>query len=151
MAQLNFGIPDIELSCSSGIKVNPASFAGHELIVLFVPRDSPEQEIAAYRHHCDEFVKRGAWLLVFADDCNAQAGGQRRVLTVADPQRHAWVAFRNLTSHPEELGRADGAAFLFTRGGTLHRYWHGSGHVEDVLAELQKPSAEHEHEHANAS
>ena len=146
MTQLSFGIPDIELECSPDRKINPASFAGHDLIVLFGPLDASQQEIAAYRHHSDELVKRDAWLLAFADEGGPQVDGERRVLTIADPKRHAWVAFRNLTSHHEELDRGDGATFLFTRGGSLHRYWHGPGHVEEVLAELQTPSAEHRHE-----
>ncbi len=144
--ELKFGLPDLELSCSADRKINPASFAGHDLIVLFSPIDASDQEIAAYRHHCDEFVKRDAWLLAFADECDLHVSGQERVLTIADPERRAWTAFRDLTSHAEELDRGDGATFLFTRGGSLHRYWHGRGHVQDVLAELRKPSAEHEHQ-----
>jgi len=146
MTNLRFGIPDIELSCDSGTKVNPASFAGHELIVLFCPTDAAEagQEIAAYRKHCADFVARDAWLLTFADQCGDVAvEGADRVMTVPDPDWHAWVAFRNLTPHPEEYARADGATFLFGRGGDLRGYWRGSGHAHDVLAELQSPSAEY--------
>jgi hypothetical protein len=146
---LKFGIPDLELGSSSGAKVNPASFAGHELIALFCPLDAAAaaQEIEAYRLHCAEFVKRDAWLLTFAEHCtDLSVDGGGRVLTIPDPDRHAWVEFRNLTAHPEEMDRSSGATFLFTRGGGLHRYWHGAGHVDDVLSELQIPSSQHVHQ-----
>lgn len=146
---LKFGIPDLELGCSSGTKVNPASFAGHELIALFCPLDAAEaaREIGAYRHYCAEFVKRDAWLLTFVEHCNdLSVDGVGRILTIPDPDRHAWVAFRNLTEHPEEMDRSSGATFLFPRGGGLHRYWHGAGHVDDVLSELRIPSSQHHHQ-----
>ena len=149
---LKFGIPNLELGCPSGTKINPASFAGHELIALFCPTDAAEasQEITAYRQHCAEFVKRDAWLLTFVEHCeDVSVDGVRRVLTIPDPQRHAWVAFRDLTPHPEEMDRSSGATFLFTRGGGLHRYWHGSGHVEDLLSELRIPSSQHSHQFAS--
>src|SRR4029079_19223657 len=95
MPSLRFGIPDIELSCDSGTKVNPASFAGHELIVLFCPTDAAEagQEIAAYRKHCADFVARDAWLLTFADQCGDVAvEGADRVMTVPDPDEQAPIA-----------------------------------------------------------
>lgn len=145
---LKFGIPDLELVCSSGT-VNPASFAGHDLIALFCPLDAAAaaQEIAAYRQHSVEFVERDAWLLTFAEHCNDMSvDGGGRVLTIPDPNRNAWVAFRNLTELPEEMDRGSGATFLFTRGGGLHRYWHGAGHVEEVLAELRISSSEHRHQ-----
>lgn len=147
--KLSFGIPDLELGCSSGQKINPAKFAGHELIALFCPLDTAAatQEIAAYRDHCDEFVARDAWLLTFAEHCGDLAvDGAGSNLTIRDPDRHGWVAFRNLTEHPEEMDRNSGATFLFTRGGGLHRYWHGAGHVDEVLSELRTPSSQHPHQ-----
>jgi hypothetical protein len=149
MTDLKFGIPDLELGCSSGTKINPASFVGHELIALFCPLDAglAAQEIEAYRRHSAEFVKRDAWLLTFTEHCNnLSVDGAGRVLTISDPDRHAWVAFRNLTAHPDEMDRSSGATFLFARGGGLHRYWHGGGHVDDVLSELRIPSSEHLHQ-----
>ena len=145
---LKFGVPDLELGFSSGT-VNPASLVGHELIALFCPLDATAaaQEIAAYRRHSAEFVERDAWLLSFAEHCdNLAIDGAGRVLTIPDPDKHAWVAFRNLTAQPEEMDRSSGATFLFTRGGGLHRYWHGTGHVDDVLAELRIPSSQHLHQ-----
>lgn len=147
--ELKFGIPDIDFACPSGSKVNPASFAGHELIVLFGPLDpvAAAQEIAAYGEQSAEFVASDAWLLAFADECS-DVGGPSRVLTIPDPDRHAWVAFRDITAHPEEMDRSSGAVFLFTRGGNLHRYWHGSGHVEEIIAELRTSSFQHSHQSA---
>lgn len=146
---LTFGIPDIELGCTSGTKINPSSFAGHELIALFCPLNAgaAAQEIAAYLHHSAEFARRDAWLLTFAESCaDIAVDGETRVLTIPDPDRHAWAAFRNLSAHPEEMDRSSGATFLFTRGGGLHRYWLGSGYVDEVLAELRIPSSQHPHQ-----
>jgi len=140
-----FGIPSIEIGCASGATINPASFAGHELIALFCPVDPAvaAREIAAYRHYSAEFVERDAWLLTFAQECGEfGVDGAVRVLTIPDPDRHAWIAFRGLTDHPEEMDRESGATFLFMRGGGLHRYWHGAGHASEVLAELLVPSSQ---------
>lgn len=149
--QLKFGIPDLELGCTSGSTINPATFAGHELIALFCPLDPSEadKELAAYGRHRAEFVERDAWLLTFADECGELAvDGGSRLLTIPDGDRHAWVAFRDLTEHPEEFDRSSGATFLFTRGGSLHRFWHGAGHVDELLAELRTPASEHPHQMA---
>lgn len=143
---LKFGIPDIELASMSGMKINPSNFAGHELVVLFGPLEpvEEEREIAAYRQHCAEFVDRDAWLLAFTEHCGQlNVDGASRVLTISDPDRRAWTAFCNLTHHAEEMDRSNGATFLFTRGGGMHRYWPGSGHVNDLLAELRLPSSEY--------
>ena len=108
-------------------------------------RGEAAHELAAYRTHAPELVARDTWVLVFGDQCSLapQAG---HPLMIADPDRHAWVAFRDVTQSPETLDRGDGATFLFTRGGGLQRYWHGSGHVHDVLKELQTPAFQHRHE-----
>ena len=140
--ELRFGIPNIEVGAALGLKINPSSFAGHELIVLFCPTDpgGAAQERAAYQAHNTDFVERDAWLLTFAGDGEAIVDGPARNLTIPDRNRRAWVAFRDLATHPEEFDRSSGATFLFTRGGNLRRYWHGPGHVKQVLEELQKPS-----------
>ena len=148
-SNLKFGIPDIELGCASGNRINPASFAGHELIALFCPLDeaAATQEIEAYRRYSLAFAECDAWLLTFAEHCDEfSVDGTARVLTIPDPDRQAWVAFRNLTARPEEMDRSRGATFLFTRGGGLHRHWHGTGHVDEVLTELRIPSSQHRHQ-----
>ena len=141
-AALRFGIPDIELRSASGVAVNPSSFAGHGLVVLFSPSDPAEaaREIGSYERHCAPLVEHDAWVVAFGEERALMAEqGPERILTLADPGRLAWDAFRGLTDHPEEFDRARGATFVFTRGGNLHRFWQGPGHVEDVLAELQNP------------
>jgi len=139
---LKFGIPDLDLTSASGVKINPSNFAGHHLIVLFCP-DDPEQaagEMNLYRHHCADFVEHDAWLLAFGDEREATTvNGPARILTVPDPGRRAWTAFRDLTDYPEAFEWGGGAVFLFTSGGNLHRYWHGPGHVHDVLDQLRDP------------
>jgi hypothetical protein len=147
-AHLKFAIPDLELGCEAGLKVNPSSFAGHELIVLFCPtgRESAAKEIGDYRSRADEFVKHDAWLLTFADDGQALEESRGKLLIIPDANRRAWAAFRNLTGRADEFDRSNGATFLFTRGGNLHRYWHGPGHLHEVLEELARPSFEHAHQ-----
>lgn len=117
------------------------------MIVLFTPTDpeAAEREIGAYRNHLAEFVDRDAWLLALTEHCEEPKAGEGPILTIPDPDRHAWVAFRDLTNDPEAMDRSSGATFLFTRGGGLHRYWHGLGHVDDLLAELRQSSSEHSH------
>jgi peroxiredoxin len=140
---LRFGIPDVELRCASGITVNPSSFAGHELIVLFCPADPAEaaRELGSYRSRSADFVDEDAWVVAISEECaQIAAKGPERILTVRDPERSAWDAFRSLTDSPDRFDRHSGATFVFTRGGNLHRFWLGTGHVGDVLAELQNSS-----------
>ena len=141
---LRFGIPDIDLACSQDVSINPSAFAGHHLIALFCPIDEEQaaDEITSYRRRARDFVTEDAWILAFADQC-ARLPQIGQPLLIADPSRRAWVAFRDLADSPEALDRADGAAFLFTRGGGLQRCWHGAGHVDDVLKELHKPASQH--------
>lgn len=146
---LRFGIPNIEIGCPSGAKINPSTFAGHELIVLFCPLDADRagKEIGAYLSHSDEFVAHDAWLLTFAEHWNDLAiDGGSRILAIPDRECRAWAAFRDLAWRGESMHRDSGATFLFTRGGSLHHYWPGTGHVDEVLAELVKPSFEHPHQ-----
>lgn len=141
---LKFGIPNIDLTCSPEMSINPSAFAGHHLVALFCPTDEDQaaREIEAYRRRARDLVSEDAWILAFGDQCSRvpQIG---QPLMIADADRRAWVAFRDLADSPEALDRADGAVFLFTRGGGLQRYWHGSGHVQDVLEELQRPASQH--------
>jgi peroxiredoxin len=141
-APLKFGIPDITLACGAGRTINPSAFAGHELVVVFGPTD-PEQaarELEAYRKHAADLVAGDTWILVFESQSGQRTPDQTgNPLLIADPEQRAWVAFRDLTHSPETLDRADGATFLFTRGGCLHSYWHGAGHVHEVIEELPSP------------
>ena len=139
---LKFGIPDIDLPCGEGARINPSTFAGHDLVAVFCPVDPEEaaRELDAYREQAGHFVARDAWILAFGDQCAPATPGEAgNPLLIADPDRQAWDAFQNVAHSPESLDRGNGATFLFTRGGGLHCYWQGSGHVHDVLAELQNP------------
>lgn len=125
------------LRCGQGRTVNPAAFAGHDLVVLFCPTggDEAAREVTSYLKHAPDFSCRDAWLLIFADGEQASSTGQCPQV-LADPNREAWIAFRNLSDYPESLDRGDGAVFFFSRGGALTRFWHGSGHVHEVLKEI---------------
>jgi hypothetical protein len=141
--ELKFGIPDIELGCPQGRALNPSSFAGHGLVILFFPTDAAQaaEEIASYRSHCAEFVDQDAWVLAIGGECAPMGEGPGRFLAVEDPKGHAWDAFRRLADSPGSFARSHGATFFFTRGGNLHRSWPGPGHADEILLELRNPSA----------
>ena len=42
-ARLNFGIPNVDLPLGCGGTVNPSCFAGHQLVVLFLPADATKR------------------------------------------------------------------------------------------------------------
>lgn len=136
--RLSFGLPDLECACDSGRTINPAMFAGHELIVLFLPRDSESasRELSDYASNCGKLVESDAWLLAFRADGAGETEAQK-IRVLGDPDQRAWTAFRGLTDKPEELSRDRGATFFFGRGGNLHRHWSGPGHLADVLEELR--------------
>lgn len=134
-AELNFGIPDIDLSWSCGGRVNPSCFAGHQLVVLFLPEDgaAAAAELESYDRLADEFAGIDAWYLVIGKD--AVPHSNHKAPIALDPDGAAWSAFNKLAKL--ELQRESGAAFLFTRGGALHRTWSEPGHARQVLSELQ--------------
>jgi hypothetical protein len=131
---LRFGLPDFDCGCAEGGTINPSTFAGHDLIVLFLPADaaSASRELGDYAAACDELVDSDAWLLAFGA---APSGHGLKVY--GDPDQRAWSAFRQLIEAPQTLMRDSGATFFFTRGGNLHRYWSGPGHLAEVLDELR--------------
>ena len=141
---LKFGIPDLELTCASGATINPAGFAGHALIAVFLP-DDPEtaaREMSLLRKTCTDFADSDGWILAFGNH-NERVDGDTtaRILTISDPGRRAWTAFRDLTDGLETIDRGRGATFLFTRGGNLQRYWEGPGHADEILQALRKPAS----------
>lgn len=138
--RLNYGIPDIQLHRHGGGTVNPGDFAGHPLIVVFLPDDpaAEAQELRRCVARVCEFDDYGAWLITIgrergpaplATDCPSASAH--------DPGDRAWAAFKGVAG-PEagKLDRSEGATFLFGRGGSLQRAWPGCGHGADVLAEL---------------
>jgi hypothetical protein len=135
-ADLNYGIPDIELPWNGGT-INPSCFAGHQLLVLFLPAE--QERKAAWFDACtslsQELPATDAWLLVIGTAPAAAAEGCPFPIAL-DRDGKAWDAFRNLADG-RGLDRRDGATFLFARGGALLRAWAGRaepGTVAGVLA-----------------
>lgn len=135
-AELNFGIPDIDLPWSCGGTVNPSCFVGHQLLVLFLPTDGRQQaaEFESYEKRADELAGTDAWFLVVGTQ-NSKELPAPRMPIAQDPDEKAWQAFTKLAK-AINLDRSEGAAFLFTRGGAFHRLWPGQGHSSQVIREL---------------
>lgn len=133
--RLNYGIPNIELSWSCGGTVNPSCFAGHQLVVLFLPHDREQQrvEFESYNRLAEELSATDAWFLVIGDETHIQSNGETPV--ALDPDGKAWLAFKGVAGDGK-LERSDGAVFFFTRGGAFHRLWPGRGHAREVIEEL---------------
>lgn len=142
-ARLRFGIPDLELGCPDGRSVNPATFVGHQLIVLFLPVEEAAavRELGDYASYAQEFADNDAWVLNIVSEVRpslAVRGGCHAL--VIDPRNEAWRAFERLVEHRPAPPRAGGAVFLFSRGGGLQRAWAGPGHAQDVVRELVRPA-----------
>jgi peroxiredoxin len=133
--RLKYGIPDIELSWSCGGTVNPSCFAGHQLVVLFLPKDREQQraEFESYKKLAEEMSGTDAWFIVVGDETHVQ--GEARTPVVLDPDGKAWGAFKEV-AREDKLDRPAGAAFFFTRGGSFHRAWPGRGNANAVVEEL---------------
>lgn len=147
VARLKFGIPDIELPCSAGGTVNPASFAGHVLVVLFCPIAAEREaaEVAEYRKLSPELGAYGGWLMFVSGSSSlSERDPPRAVDAACDSDGSAWAAFCEIAPPDLKLDRSEGAAFLFARGGSLQRVWPGRGHAADVLGELARPCSEHQ-------
>lgn len=132
--QLKYGIPDVELPWSCGGSVNPSCFAGHQLVVLFLPEDANEQieEFESYDKLSGEIAGTDAFLLVIGVRPYVR---DRKIPVAVDPDGNAWRAFKEVAGQGK-LDRAHGAAFFFTRGGGFHRLWPGRGHARQVVGEL---------------
>lgn len=137
-SELNFGIPDVDLPWSCGGTVNPSCFAGHQLFVLFLPADQRRQaaEIKSYDALADAFTGTDAWFLVIGRPETFPLL-QRSAPIAFDPEGAAWSAFDRLAEGKLTSKRDEGGAFLFTRGGALHRVWNGPGHAAELVQELE--------------
>ena len=133
--RVKYGIPDVELTWSCGGSVNPSCFAGHQLVVLFLPKDPRLQsaELESYDQLASELSGSDAWFIVVDDETLGQSNAETRI--ALDREGKAWHAFQDVAGKGK-LDRADGATFFFTRGGTFHRAWRGPGHAREVLEEL---------------
>lgn len=137
--ELKFGIPDLELSKLSGGKVSPATFVGHALVVLFCPH-SRAGEAAALDQYSDavcELSAYDAWLLVVIEqDGSSYLESKCSCSILYDPEGAGWDAFAKLADPDVSLNRDEGATFLFSRGGALHKAWRGIASPERVLHAL---------------
>lgn len=135
-AELNFGIPNIDLPWSCGGTVNPGCFAGHQLLVLFLPSDERAQaaEFESYQKLANDLAETDGWLLLIGTE-HSKTQMKGNIPIALDREGKAWQAFKKLAK-TARLDRAEGAAFLFTRGGTFHRVWPGQGHASEVVGEF---------------
>ena len=143
--RLRFGIPDIELSCPDGRSVNPSTFVGHQLVVLFLPLEegAAVREIGDYASFAQDFLDNDAWVLNIVKEANpsfAVRGGCHAL--ASDPNDEAWRAFGRLGERRRSRPRKGGAVYLFGRGGGLMRAWSGPGHARDVVRELHGPAGQ---------
>lgn len=130
-----YGIPDIELAGQDGGTVNPADFAGHDLIVLFCPAEplAAASELASYNAQADALAYNDAFMVAV---CCGEAGLPASRIVISTDAERAWEAFGKCLDegvHP----RADcGGVLLFGRGGCLRQTWHGTGHAKEVIRVL---------------
>lgn len=134
-SELKFGIPDLDLQWTCGGTVNPSCFAGHQLLVLFLPLDERQQaaELDSYERLSNQLSGTDSWLLVVATG-PTEIDRERKVPVAIDSTGRAWAAFTKVANI--KLDRPAGAAFLFTRGGAFHRVWPGPGRADEVVREL---------------
>jgi peroxiredoxin len=128
-----YGLPDIELPGAKGATVNPANFAGHDMVVLFCPaaRQAAAGELAAYNSLAERLAFNEAYMIAV---CDPEAGAPAsRILLATDPEQRAWKAFGECVGKNERPSPGEGAVYLFGRGGCLRRIWQGTGHADEVM------------------
>lgn len=138
---LIYGIPDVELQQTKGGTINPGCFAGHVLVVLFLPADpvAESMELDAYGEQAHHFGANDAWLIaVHGQGGRIQAEPEPKFAMAQDVGGNAWAAFEALARPLPKLVRSEGATFLFGRGGAFQRVWAGVGHAADVTRELNQ-------------
>ena len=129
------GLPDVELAGADGATVNPSNFAGHDLVVLFCPpdRQAAARELAEYNSLADALTYNDAYMVAVCDPGEGKAAS--RVCIASDAGR-AWEAFGKCLDNQERDSTAEGATFLFGRGGCLRKVWPGVGHANEVMQAL---------------
>jgi peroxiredoxin len=129
------GLPDVELAGVQGAKVNPSNFAGHDLVVLFCPKDrqAAARELADYNALADSLAYNDAYMVAV---CDPNAGEPASRICIASDSEHAWAAFSHCLGKSQRASTAAGAAFLFGRGGCLRQMWQGVGHATEVAQAL---------------
>ena len=130
-----YGPPDIELAGQRGGTVNPANFAGHDLVVLFCPADpqAAAQELADYNALADALAFNDAYMVAI---CDRESGSPASRIALATNIDRAWDAFGGCSSKRERPEPGEGAVYLFGRGGCLRQIWEGVGHAKEVAQAL---------------
>lgn len=143
--RLRFGIPDLELSCPDGRSVNPSTFVGHQLVVLFLPLEegAAVREIGDYARFAQGFSDNDVWVLNIVKEAKPSLAVRGACHALAsDPHDEAWRAFERLADRRRSSPRKGGAVYLFGRGGGLMRAWSGPGHAHDVVRELHRQTGQ---------
>jgi hypothetical protein len=91
-------------------------------------------ELHDYAARLGEVAKYDAWLLAVAEP--AQQLDATKVTIVQDEAGGAWDAMSGCVAEGPELSRDKGAAFVFSRGGSLQKVFSGPGRAAEVIAEL---------------
>ena len=131
--RVKYGIPDIELEWSCGGTVNPSCFAGHQLVVVFLPKEMEQRrlELEIYERLARELSGTDSWIVLIGDPTNLRSDGP----VALDPQDEAWLAFKRV-AQAEDLDRDEGAVFNFSRGGAFEHVRAGAGSAEEVRKDL---------------
>lgn len=129
------GVPNIDLAGQHGGTVNPADFAGHELVMLFCPadRETAAAELAAYDGLADALSYNDAYLVAI---CGADAGASASRMLISNDTERAWDAVGECLDRMTNPAPDDGAVLLFGRGGCLTKVWRGIGHANEVAQAL---------------
>ena len=140
---LRYGIPDVEVDKPKGGTINPATFVGHSLVVVFLPAGdaAAQRETDAYCRRARAFSQSDAWLLFIAPTANPSESVIAGCHAIGiDPEGLVWRAFLGLLERDSVGPREAGGVFLFSRGGGLERCWFGRGHADAVAGELIRPT-----------
>lgn len=131
----SYGIPDVELAGHQGGSVNPADFAGHDVVMLLCPADgkAAAAELAGYNGLAPALSYNDAYMIAI---CCAEAGAPASRILVSNDSELAWKAVGKCLDGTEKPDPAEGAVLLFGRGGCLRKVWHGVGHANDVAKAL---------------
>ena len=124
-AGLAYGIPDVELQRSSGGTVNPGCFAGHALVVLFLPADpaAEAKELNAYGEQACHLSANDAWLIaIHGEGERSRAEQEQRIAVAQDVKGDAWAAFESLAQPGLKLSRSEGVTFFFGRAAPFSEF-----------------------------
>lgn len=130
-----YGLPDVDLAGQQGGKVNPADFAGHDLVMLLCPADksAAATELAAYNGLANALAYNDAYMVAI---CCAEAGAPASRILVSNDSERAWQAVGKCLDGTDKPDPEEGAVLLFGRGGCLTKVWRGVGHANEIAKAL---------------